>query len=156
MLFRSDFPNMLVIGNFYEGTNSGVNSTELFFSDASKTRFGVPVGASLNASTTSDEPASYTFSHPLQAEVHELSIKKFYVPNADIEASSSYGLSNLKDVSFYLPPFFTVDSPIRINSNGIGGVLQSPAIEASGMTTDRKSTRLNSSHIPLSRMPSSA
>ena len=28
--------------------------------------------------------------------------------------------------------------------------------EMQGMTQDRKSTRLNSSHIPLSRMPSSA
>ena len=35
-----------------------------------------------------------------------------------------------------------VDGPVRITWNGLAG--------------DRKSTRLNSSHIPLSRMPSSA
>ena len=35
------------------------------------------------------------------------------------------------------------------------GVVQTTAIE-SGRNLDRKSTRLNSSHIPLSRMPSSA
>ena len=29
-------------------------------------------------------------------------------------------------------------------------------VEKQGSTVDRKSTRLNSSHIPLSRMPSSA
>ena len=30
------------------------------------------------------------------------------------------------------------------------------SVRIRGMLTDRKSTRLNSSHIPLSRMPSSA
>ena len=33
---------------------------------------------------------------------------------------------------------------------------QFPAPQASAKAADRKSTRLNSSHIPLSRMPSSA
>mgnify|MGYP003342197527 CR=1 FL=1 len=33
---------------------------------------------------------------------------------------------------------------------------QGPVLVSSGSTQDRKSTRLNSSHIPLSRMPSSA
>ena len=37
----------------------------------------------------------------------------------------------------------------------VSHVLVPPAIEAL-MNSDRKSTRLNSSHIPLSRMPSSA
>ena len=36
--------------------------------------------------------------------------------------------------------------------NGIGG----EGVESVTITQDRKSTRLNSSHIPLSRMPSSA
>ena len=31
-----------------------------------------------------------------------------------------------------------------------------PALGSKGINIDRKSTRLNSSHIPLSRMPSSA
>ena len=35
-------------------------------------------------------------------------------------------------------------------------MLINPEIESSSVTIDRKSTRLNSSHIPLSRMPSSA
>ena len=39
----------------------------------------------------------------------------------------------------------------------IGGILKhAPALLAFCAPTDRKSTRLNSSHIPLSRMPSSA
>ena len=42
----------------------------------------------------------------------------------------------------------------------VGMVLATPAMAAEtnlkGAGSDRKSTRLNSSHIPLSRMPSSA
>ena len=43
-------------------------------------------------------------------------------------------------------------------ANLLGGMLSSNAQENAANTSaaDRKSTRLNSSHIPLSRMPSSA
>ena len=51
--------------------------------------------------------------------------------------------------------------PIDIQDQIIYYMGPSPAREgrpigSAGPTTDRKSTRLNSSHIPLSRMPSSA
>ena len=49
-------------------------------------------------------------------------------------------------------------------SGAVGGLIQSVAllngleivVNEEGKLIDRKSTRLNSSHIPLSRMPSSA
>ena len=39
---------------------------------------------------------------------------------------------------------------------GLWITLESPSITELAVELDRKSTRLNSSHIPLSRMPSSA
>jgi len=131
-------PDVLCIGNYYEGKNIGNDRLKRFFAADAAQREGL---LQLDTTTSVNEPSSYSFKHPLQAEVHDLSIKRFYVTDADIVASSSTGLSNTKDVSFYLPPFFTLDSPIRINSTpggsstAYGGVLQTPAIEASGMTT---------------------
>ena len=43
------------------------------------------------------------------------------------------------------------------DSSGAGAAQELPlSFDTSGNVSDRKSTRLNSSHIPLSRMPSSA
>jgi hypothetical protein len=125
-------PDVLCVGNYYEGRNIGNDRLKRFFAVDPSKREGLH---SLDSSIGINGPQNYSFNHPLQAEVHNLSIKRFYVTDADIIASSSTGVSNTDNVSFYLPPFFTLDSPIRVNSNGYGGVLQTPAIEASGMTT---------------------
>ena len=49
---------------------------------------------------------------------------------------------------------FSVGSEARILHDGKAAVLDD--IDDGDVAKDRKSTRLNSSHIPLSRMPSSA
>ena len=57
-----------------------------------------------------------------------------------------YGdLIGVADVSFEVPEGSVV---ALLGSNGAG--------KTTTLNADRKSTRLNSSHIPLSRMPSSA
>ena len=45
--------------------------------------------------------------------------------------------------------------PVLIVQNDVGNKF-SPTVIAAAITRDRKSTRLNSSHMPKSRMPSSA
>ena len=45
---------------------------------------------------------------------------------------------------------------IQVDKDGIRGEWQEPRRGARNRTIDRKSTRLNSSHLKLSRMPSSA
>ena len=42
------------------------------------------------------------------------------------------------------------------NRTGAGGIIGTEIVAKANPDGDRKSTRLNSSHIPLSRMPSSA
>jgi hypothetical protein len=130
-------PDVLCVGNYYEGRNIGNDRLKRFFAaDASK-REGL---LQLDATTSINEPSSYSFKHPLQAEIHDLSIKRFYVTDADIVASSSTGLSNTKDVSFYLPPFFVASSSIKLKIDNYGGLLQTPAIEANGFPTTPFST----------------
>ena len=49
-----------------------------------------------------------------------------------------------------------MDTSIGVIGLGIMGAAYVRNLMAKGFKVDRKSTRLNSSHIPLSRMPSSA
>jgi hypothetical protein len=130
-----ELPNMLIVGNYYNGTNSGTSKTSYFFSDASKTRFGVPVGDSLDVSTTQDEPVNYNFSHPLQAEIHELKIYNKYISRDEIFSRSLTSAPLNSDLLFYLPPFFTRESPTRsVDTNGLGGVLVHPFQNINGTT----------------------
>ena len=125
-------PDVLCIGNYYEGRNIGNDRLKNFFAEDPSKREGL---FQLDTTTSINEPSSYSFKHPLQAELHDLSIKRFYVTDADIAASSSTGLSNTDNVSFYLPPFFVASSSIKLKVGTYGGLLQTPAIEANGFPT---------------------
>jgi len=126
--------NILCIGNYYEGTNSGADKVSTFFNYSAASKEGLEYSF-----TSPPDPVNFTFNHPLQAEVHNLTIKKFYVTDNDIAASGSAGLTDLKNVAFYLPPFFTFDSPPRYDSfnsySKTQGVLYSPSIKIQGITT---------------------
>lgn len=125
-------PDVLCIGNYYEGRNIGNDRLKKFFAADPSKREGL---FQLDTTTLINEPSSYSFKHPLQAELHDLSIKRFYVTDADIAASSSTGLSSTDNVSFYLPPFFVASSSIKLKVGTYGGLLQTPAIEANGFPT---------------------
>jgi hypothetical protein len=125
-------PDVLCIGNYYEGRNIGNDRLKKFFAADPSKREGL---FQLDTTGSINEPSSYSFKHPLQAELHDLSIKRFYVTDADIAASSSTGLSNTDNVSFYLPPFFVASSSIKLKVGNYGGLLQTPAIEANGFPT---------------------
>lgn len=122
-------PSVLCIGNYYEGRNIGNDRLINFFSASIAKSEGVHELISTVPSPVNAPSPSYLFNHQLQSEIHDLSIKRFYMADADIAVSSSTGLSNTDNVSFYLPPFFTTGSPIR------NAVLQTPSIKAVGMTT---------------------
>lgn len=134
-------PDILCVGNFWEGTNTGADSQSAFFAADPATRDGLPI---LDGSTGIEEPNVYTFTHPLNAELHDLSIKRYYMSNLDIEASSSLGPKSLDDrFAFYVPPFFVEESPFRQSVNGVGGVLQTPFFEIDGSTNDPFNTALS-------------
>lgn len=135
-------PDVLCVGNFYEGPNASSTKVQsLFFNQENALKDGVDLITYL-PTTGSEGPAdgSYRFSHPLKAEVHDLSIKRYFVSNAEVKASSSLGpgLSalNKKKFAFYVPPFFVEDTPIRQVVNDRGGILQTPFFAIAGTTDD--------------------
>jgi hypothetical protein len=127
---------ILCIGNYYEGNNAGNNITSRFFATTASYDEGL---YRLDTTLGVTYPNQFLFKHPLQAEVHDLSIKKFYMTDADIKASGSIGITDFKDVAFYLPPFFSFDSHRRGDRNGskskTAGVVYTPAIAVNGITT---------------------
>lgn len=132
-------PSVLCVGNFYEGTNNGISSQAFFFGKEPAKRDGL---YELINDSPSDlyGPASYAFKHPLKAEVHDLSIRRYYVSNEEIKKSGSYGLGERslvkEDVAFYVPPFFVEETNPRYFVGDHGGILQTPFFEIDGTTDD--------------------
>ena len=130
-------PDVLCIGNFYEGGNTGISAQSNFFGVRSSTRDGT---ARLTEEDTLDEPDHFTFNHPLNAEVHDLTIKRYYVTDSEISKGGGTGIGSgtfdRSKIAFYLPPFFTEDSPIRRYVGDHGGIPQTPFFEIDGTTDD--------------------
>jgi len=119
-------PDALFVGNFYEGSNSGLNAIALFFNPAASRDEGV-----LNFSDNypSTDPMNFTFAHPLNAEIHDVKIFNSYKLMTRIQTNSTKGSSLTSDLLFYLPPFFTKDTRKRL-------ILQTPFFDAKGSTED--------------------
>lgn len=130
-------PDVLCIGNFYEGKNVGTDAQSLFFGVRPAKRDGL---VQLTTDDVQDEPFDYFFRHPLKAEIHDVLIKRYFVSDSEISSSGSIGIGGdafvKDDVAFYLPPFFVEESPIRRWVGDSGGVLQTPFFEIDGTTDD--------------------
>lgn len=130
-------PDVLVVGNYFNGLNFGTGSTSFFFAADPALRDGLQ---ELNGATGVEEPnpARYRFDHPLNAELHDLAIKRYYMTDIDIERSASAGPKSIDSdwTAFYLPPFFVEESPFRQFVGDAGGILQTPFLEVDGTTND--------------------
>lgn len=120
-------PDILSIGNFYEGTNSGASAQHLFFSKNASIREGI---INLQPSSSGDLPETYSFRHPLNAELHELRLHNRYLTIDKIVSGSTHGLVDRSNVLFYLPVLFSKRSPQR------SLVLTTPFSSVSGSTID--------------------
>jgi hypothetical protein len=134
-------PTVLCVGNFYEGSNNTANPQAGFFALDPATRDGLNVMwpiASIEA------PTSYSFNHPLNAEIHDLAIRRCYMSDLDILTSASVGPTFLDNTfALYVPPFFTNQSPFRQFVNDHGGILVTPFEEVNGTTTQPFSVALS-------------
>jgi len=139
-------PDALFVGNYYDGPNddsptwggSGTDSyiAQFFnptaaYKDGIKDFYPTIDKDSVDAPT---EPTIYNFSHPLQAEVHELKIYSRYRDDGEILTSSVDGIENLYTASlngleFYVPPFFMKDTKTR-------DIFQTPFQTVRGSTDD--------------------
>ncbi len=95
----------IVVGNFFDGPSAGL--AQLFNATAATTE-GV---TQLSAGTT--DPTLFGFSHPLNAEVHDLKVFKEYRATNEMLTSSMRGPEDLSDLLFYVPPFFVRESRSR-------------------------------------------
>lgn len=126
-----DNPNVLCIGNFYEGTNSGSASTGKFFTSTIATREGIE---QLTVDT-GFAPSSYFFDHTFSGELSELKIYNRYITDSEIRfLQTNSPLPSTQGLIFYLPPFFTYESPTRTFHAANGGVLISPFQTEDGTT----------------------
>ncbi|MAI58690.1 MAG: hypothetical protein CML56_06885 [Rhodobacteraceae bacterium] len=101
-------PDALCVGNYYEGNNQGSSALSAFFNSTAAAKHGIPV-----APGHSSDPDTYSFNHPLNAEVHELKIYNKYIDDSVIFSSSFTGPSDFSDLLFYVPPFFVKETPER-------------------------------------------
>lgn len=125
------YPNVLCVGNFYEGTNTGADSLDYFFTTDTNIREGltelvVDVGFS---------PTNYSFTQPLNAEIHDIKIYNKYLTDSEVETIRVGGPRDYTNLLFYLPPFFTRESPTRSWYGGFGGVFETPFFTFDGTTT---------------------
>lgn len=127
-------PDVLMIGNFYEGSNTGTEAQSIFFDSDASLRDGL-----INMATgfnQEGEPVSATLDHPLNAEVHDLKIFSRFKNAGEIKSSSMAGPTTLDGLLFYWGPFFTKESPTRTAVNLQGGVLQTPFFAIDSTTDD--------------------
>jgi hypothetical protein len=121
-------PSVLCVGNYY----NGVNILDDFFNSNAALRDGL---VQLSAGTSDPDFSDFDFSNPLQAEVHDLKIYDKYLTITDIENLQYAAPTSLTSLKFYLPPFFTEESPYRKFVGTYGGVMRTPFFETDGTTT---------------------
>lgn len=126
-------PYVLVVGNYYEGTNNGASSQAYFFATDVAERDGLINLAHDGGGI--DEPLSSTFRHPMQGEVHDIAYYQRWISDAELDDMRSLGPDAIPTgCCTYIPPFFTVESPLRRTVGDHGGILLTPFQEFDGTT----------------------
>ena len=123
----------LIVGNFYDGPNVGVTPamTKFFNATVSSTE-----GVEYHGAAAGEEVDPSKMTHKPNADLHELKIYNRYLSEAERVTGSFYGPSNLDDLIFYLPPFFTKESLKR-------NILTTPYFTTSSATENPFNTLLS-------------
>lgn len=129
----TDGPCVLAVGNFYEGTNQAANGMARFFAADTAEREGL---TELSSVTSVAYPTTFSFNHPLNAEVHDLKIFNKYLTVTEVSGYQNVGVQNLQNVLFYVPPFFTETAPTQSFVGTYGGVMVTPFQTKNDTTRD--------------------
>jgi len=124
-------PSVLMLGNFYVGSNTGNGAMAVFFANDPAKRDGL---TTLTSVSGIDEPTSLNLTHPLNAELHDIKIYDRFINDSEIRDVGP-PLSE-RGLKFYVPPFFTKESPTRKSVGNFGGVLQTPFFAIDSSTDD--------------------
>jgi len=144
-----DPPAVLCMGNFYDGPNNSSHAQAMFFAADPALRDGLNQlwpDTGIESPNNSVHPYVdvYKFEHPLNAELHDVAIRRCYMSDLDISTSASLGPASLDNTfALYVPPFFVNDSPYRQYVNDHGGILITPFEESDGNTTQPFSVALS-------------
>ena len=132
-LIFGDYPNgnpsVLCMGNYYEGDNSVSNDTALdyFFTQEVAEREGLTTLVTSDPAVFYPPSGVFNFTHPLNAELQEFKIyDKYLLSNEIEELNKNAPAKNASNLIFYLPPFFTEESPYRKYYLGDGGIPITP------------------------------
>jgi hypothetical protein len=139
-------PDVLVIGNYYNSPNDAASNNLLagYFAKTGNSgpayRDGLmPMFVDAGASLYDYGPTG-SLDHPLNAEVHDLKIYDIYRSTNQILSSGLAGPRDLANLKFYVPPYFTKESPVRKvqagNTGNEGGVMQTPFFGIDSSTDD--------------------
>lgn len=135
-------PDALVFGNYYDGINDGVDGLRTFFSADASTAYGV---VQLDPATGVFEPTRYDFDHPGFFEVHDLSIKNYYVDDDFTDVRSTP--TSLSGCVLYVPPYFydvtPARSPVSVGGTTYGGIVYSPTTAGPGRSSTPHSLTLS-------------
>lgn len=123
-------PAVLAVGNFVDVGNSGSQAAAAMFGPTTAAQHG------LRQLWALDGVPTVTATHPLRAELHDLSIRRSYASDDEVVASGSQAPGDLTDHGFYAAPFFRQASPLRRVVSGAGGVPCSPYQLYDGSTED--------------------
>lgn len=126
-------PDVLFVGNYFEGSVPAGNAPAQFFAADVARRDGL---VQMWPATGVDNPPRYSLTHPLNAEVHELKMFRRHLADVEVLALTGAGPQSLDDLAFYVPPFFTRESPTRRAVGVRGGVMQTPFFTVDGTTDD--------------------
>lgn len=122
--------NCLLVGNFFEG-----QAIPYFFTNEVSPRDGLDQ----LVNDVGQWPPGYLLDHGLNAEAHELKIYGRYLSNDEVTFLQTNGPISGSDLlhdrlKFYLPPFYTTESPFRTFVGDHGGVVATPFAEVNGTT----------------------
>lgn len=118
-------PDALAVGAFYNGPNLLAN----FFNTNSSLRDGLEV---LSNETSDPDTSDYSFDCQFEGEIHDLKKYDKYLLMDEIKYLQNNGPKTLNNIKFYLPPFFTEESPYRQFVGEWGGILLTPFQEKDG------------------------
>lgn len=157
--------DVLFVGNFYDGPNdlhdlgtavSDISTSRFFYGDYTDTNEDDPLehDGLLWGDTTAtvtgwfnngtghhnvpmEDTTHYSFTHPLNAEIHELKLYDRYLYSKEVDAfetSNPESFILTGSLLFYLPPSFTKESPAR--QVLVSPFQEIPGYEDGGVTTD--------------------
>lgn len=133
-------PLVLSVGNWWEGPNSGSATQNILFDNDVQLREGLDAAAA--AFSQDGIPSLGDYVAPLNAKIAELKIYNTWRSQDQISESMFRGITPDENVLFYLPPFFTKESPERAHHNFDGGIIQTPFYASDGVTDDPYNTAL--------------